>query len=557
MSVLSDPYLKEQLITYIGNKRRLLPLIYEALKQGRSAQGSDVFVDMFSGSGVVSRLARLMGFSVCSNDWEEYSRILGMSHLTLSQSDIPRLFGSRDALKDLLREINSLSVPHEEDRYISLYYSPSSSDIAMADYRVERLFYTRENALRIDAIRSYIEQNYPPGSTGADLEIRNLLIGLLLGECSKHTNTSGVFKAFHKGFGGHGQDALTRILKKIELPWPVLPAHAAPARVFCQDANILAASGEIPEGGITYLDPPYNQHQYGSNYHMLNTIALWDKIPAPMVLNEKGVLREKAAIRKDWVKTRSSYCYRSKAEEAFAGLMKSIRSDKILISYSNDGVIPFERMMDICDEKGKTGILSNEYTKYRGGRQSNHRLHSNIEYVMTVEVGASSTAYSRNKVRRVLLRRELALMEKKIFRPDLLASEIGDFTEGVLETDISGYPLRLRLKDFMYLTIESDLEQWKSAALRMLLKKLDASSCSSRVEELDHIFYIIETKGVSAVKIRRELPRRVRMLAHKKTEKEYRAALERISLLEADHDLSSITRELDQIRIQAEKRFTQ
>ena len=137
---------------------------------------------------------------------------------------------------------------------------------------------------------------------------------------------------------------------------------------FVQDANILAASGEIPEGGITYLDPPYNQHQYGSNYHMLNTIALWDKIPAPMVLNEKGVLREKAAIRKDWVKTRSSYCYRSKAEEAFAGLMKSIRSDKILISYSNDGVIPFEAMMDICDEKGKTGILSNEYTKYRGGR---------------------------------------------------------------------------------------------------------------------------------------------------------------------------------------------
>ena len=140
------------------------------------------------------------------------------------------------------------------------------------------------------------------------------------------------------------------------------------------------------------------------------------------------------------------------------------------------------------------------------GGQSNHRLHSNIEYVMTVEVGASSTAYSRNKVRRVLLRRELALMEKKIFRPDLLASEIGDFTEGVLETDISGYPLRLRLKDFMYLTIESDLEQWKSAALRMLLKKLDASSCSSRVEELDHIFYIIETKGVSAVKISGSFP---------------------------------------------------
>ena len=28
---------------------------------------------------------------------------------------------------------------------------------------------------------------------------------------------------------------------------------------------------------LVYLDPPYNQHQYGSNYHLLNTIALWDK----------------------------------------------------------------------------------------------------------------------------------------------------------------------------------------------------------------------------------------------------------------------------------------
>lgn len=530
-------------------------MIHEALKQ--SSQEPGVFVDMFAGSGVVSRLARLMGFSVYSNDWEEYSRILGHSHLALSQSDIPRLFGSREALTDLLHEINNLPAPAADDRYISLFYSPSSSDISKADYRVERLFYTRENALRIDAVRSYIEKNYPPGSTGADLEIRNLLIGLLLGECSKHTNTSGVFKAFHKGFGGHGRDALSRILKKIELPYPVLPAHSRPARVFCEDANVLAASKELPEGGICYLDPPYNQHQYGSNYHMLNTIALWDRIPAPMTLNEKGVLREKAAIRKDWVKTRSSYCYRSKAEEAFSGLIDSLRSEKILISYSNDGVIPFERMMDICDGKGKTSILSNEYTKYRGGRQSNHRLHSNIEYVMVVEVGAGSTAWSRNKVRRVLLRRELALMEKKLFKPEALERELGTFAGGVLDTEFQGYPLKLVLKDHMYLTIESVLDNWKSGALKVLLKKLNASCCSSRVEELEHIFYIIESVGPEAVKIRRELPRRVRMLAHKKTEKEYRAALGRIESLGAHYDLQSISKELDQIKIQAEKRFVQ
>ncbi|MDC7239116.1 MAG: hypothetical protein PQJ50_02020, partial [Spirochaetales bacterium] len=287
------------------------------------------------------------------------------------------------------------------------------------------------------------------------------------------------------------------------------------------------------------------------------TIALWDRIPAPMTLNEKGVLREKAAIRKDWVKTRSSYCYRSKAEEAFSGLIDSLRSEKILISYSKDGVLPFERMRVICDGPGKTSILSNEYTKYRGGRQSNHRLHSNIEYVMVVEVGASSTAWSRNKVRRVLLRRELALMEKKLFKPEALERELGTFAGGVLDTEFQGYPLKLVLKDHMYLTIESVLDNWKSGALKALLKKLNASCCSSRVEELEHIFYIIESVGPEAVKIRRELPRRVRMLAHKKTEKEYRAALGRIESLGAHYDLQSISKELDQIKIQAEKRFVQ
>ena len=35
---------------------------------------------------------------------------------------------------------------------------------------------------------------------------------------------------------------------------------------------------------IAYLDPPYNQHPYGSNYHVLNTVAVWDKPAGPALL---------------------------------------------------------------------------------------------------------------------------------------------------------------------------------------------------------------------------------------------------------------------------------
>ncbi|MBF9017687.1 MULTISPECIES: DNA adenine methylase [unclassified Oceanispirochaeta] len=555
MSILNEAYLKEQLITYIGNKRRLLPLIHQALQKSRDNSEQAVFTDMFAGSGVVSRLARLMGYQVYSNDWEEYSRILGESHLTLNQNDIPNLFGSSNSLQELLNEINNLSMPAEEERYMSLYYSPSDEDIQKADYRVERLFYTRENALRIDAIRNYIEYNFPPDSTGDKLKIRNLLIGLLLGECSRHTNTSGVFKAFHKGFGGHGKDALQRILKTIELPYPVLPENAAPARVFRTDANDLVRSDELPDADVTYMDPPYNQHQYGSNYHILNTIALWDKIPAPMILNEKGILKEKAAIRKDWIKTRSSYCYKNKASEAFSELLKNTRSKRILISYSNDGVIPFETMMNICEEKGKISIISNEYTKYRGGRQSNHRLHSNIEFVMAVDTGLPSNTYSRNKIRKILLLRELALMEKKVYKINSLAQAFGDLTGCEINLIYSGNPLRLNLKQSLFLTIESNLKNWSSSSLKKLLYLLESCACKSRTEELKQIFSIIEKSGPQPAILKKELPRRIRMLAHKKTKAEYREILTQLDNLRMKHDMSSIDRELDQIKIQAEKRF--
>ena len=52
---------------------------------------------------------------------------------------------------------------------------------------------------------------------------------------------------------------------------------------------------------LAYFDPPYNQHPYGSNYFMLNTIAKWDFIAPSLELNESGRLREKAGIRHDWV----------------------------------------------------------------------------------------------------------------------------------------------------------------------------------------------------------------------------------------------------------------
>ena len=63
------------------------------------------------------------------------------------------------------------------------------------------------------------------------------------------------------------------------------------------------------KGDILYLDPPYNHRQYGANYHILNTIAKYDKF----------IPKGKTGLR-DYV--RSDYCKKATVAESFEDLIK-------------------------------------------------------------------------------------------------------------------------------------------------------------------------------------------------------------------------------------------
>ena len=263
------PYLSQQIIAYIGNKRKLLGLISDAVDALNLSNKKGLkFLDVFAGSGVVSRLAKYLNFEVFSNDWEYYSYILNRGFLLFNQSDISRLFGGEEAFLRELERLNDLSVPGEQETYIARYYAPATYELQDVDYKTQRLFYTRDNALIIDKIRNAIDRDYPAGTGDPDTDLkRDLILSLLVYEAATHTNTSGVFKAFHKGFGGHSRDALTRILAPIRLRPPALIDSDYPVHLFREDANLLVQN--VGPVDIAYLDPPYNQHQYGSNYHML------------------------------------------------------------------------------------------------------------------------------------------------------------------------------------------------------------------------------------------------------------------------------------------------
>ena len=155
--------------------------------------------------------------------------------------------------------------------------------------------------------------------------------------------------------GGDGKNALSRILAPIRLEKPVLSEHSCPVTVYRQDANALA--GTLPPLDLAYLDPPYNQHPYGSNYFMLNLLTDY-RVP------EK--VSPVSGIPADWNK--SAYNRRAEAADALETLCRDLPAKYLLISFSDDGFISREQMLQMLQPLGDVTVLEQIYNTFRGSR---------------------------------------------------------------------------------------------------------------------------------------------------------------------------------------------
>jgi adenine-specific DNA-methyltransferase len=183
-----------------------------------------------------------------------------------------------------------------------------------------------------------------------------------------HTNTSGVFKGFHKKrngnghFGGHGENALSRIKKEIVLDTPIFSDGECPVVVHKGDTNDLVRDNKLPTFDLVYYDPPYNQHPYGSNYFMLNIINGGKPVEI-----QDGV----SGISKEW--NRSAYNKRWAAEKAMDQLLADTRARFIAVSYNNEGIIPIDDFKEILSRHGKWDLIEQDYSTYRGSRNLRNR----------------------------------------------------------------------------------------------------------------------------------------------------------------------------------------
>lgn len=359
-------FLATQLITYIGNKRKIIGEIEKEIELISEKSGKEKLVctDLFSGSGIVARMLKRHSSKLIVNDLENYSSVINSCYL-INKKDFPK-----DEFEYLRKKIEDSCRLEKLPGIISMNYAPQDDDNIK---KGERVFYTHQNAVLIDTYRTLIDKFVP------DENLRKFFLAPLITEASVHVNTSGVFKGFYKDkntgigcFGAAGKNALTRIFGRIELKEPVFSNFESDLEIYQKDTVLL--SKELKDLDIAYLDPPYNQHPYGSNYFMLNLI-LKNKLDVE--------ISKISGITQGW--NRSVFNKPYSALKSMEEIVSGLDSKFIVISYNSEGFISFEEMSEMLKKYGKLKTVEIAYNTFRGSRNLRNRDIHVSEYLFILE----------------------------------------------------------------------------------------------------------------------------------------------------------------------------
>ena len=113
------------------------------------------------------------------------------------------------------------------------------------------------------------------------------------------------------------------------------------------------------------LDP-----QYDTNYHMLETIALYDN---PKIKGKTGVREE--------TNKRSKYCIKKEVESTFEDLIKNADFKYIFLSYNDEGIIPLNRVKEIMSKYGEYKVYEQKHKRFKADNNRNYLKDSTIEYI--------------------------------------------------------------------------------------------------------------------------------------------------------------------------------
>lgn len=340
---------KDDIMRFIGSKGLLLEEI-EALLDSKVDGTENTFVDLFGGANVVGRYFK-KNYEIISNDILYFSYCNALATIE-NNNKLKFKKLNIDPFEYLMNQTNVDN--YSGDLYYTNAYTPLHDNKTM--------YFSVENGKRIDFIRHTIEEW--ASSKKINKYEEAYLISSLMEAISLISNTTGTYGAYLKHWDN-------RALKPLNLvPLPILN-NSKSNRSYNKNANDLIHN---IEADIVYIDTPYNNRQYASNYHVLENIALHKK---PEL---KGVTKIF-----DWSNKRSKYSMKRKALAAMEDLISSVNAKHIIISYNDEGIIDFEDMKDTLMENaydGNVDIVTIPYKKYQSKIPSNkEKLNEYLFYI--------------------------------------------------------------------------------------------------------------------------------------------------------------------------------
>ena len=327
-------------MNYIGSKLKLSNFIETTINSIISEDLSEmVFCDIFAGTGIIGRNFKDSAKKIISNDFEYYSYVLNRNYIG-NHTDIPEK-------NEYIHSLNSLA-PVEGIIY-NHYCKGGGGD---------RQYFSDENGGKIDAIRQKIREWKEKDEIGDDLYY--FLLASLIESADKVANTASIYGAYLK----HLKESAK---KELILSPANFTLTDNEHEVYCEDGNELIKK---IKGDILYIDPPYNARQYGSNYHMLNTIALYDDF----------IPRGKTGLRKY---KKSAYCSRLSVKNAFEDLIKNADFKYIFLSYNNEGLMSSSDIKKIMSRYGHYGLTITKNKRFKSYKDSNrkHKAKTTNEYL--------------------------------------------------------------------------------------------------------------------------------------------------------------------------------
>lgn len=317
---------------YIGNKTRLISFIEDCMKEKQINYQNQEVVDLFSGSGSVSEFFLKNNCKVYSCDnmnyaiAEQYRKLYFRKEPTFEE--IEKEVQS-NKLDDVLKYLNSLS---GGKGYFYDNYCEEGS--------YQRRYFTVSNAMKIDAIREKIEN----WKTLLPVEKYQFLLGILMNEADFVSNTAGTYGAYLKIWRSMALKEL--IMQKPEF------IQTGEIELFTDD--VIHFTEKMKKVDIVYLDPPYNTRQYAANFHVLESIVVYDK----QELNGKTGLRE-------YSKQRSNFSIKANVEKEFEKLILQIKASWIVMSYSTEGILERGKIEEILAKKGIVTTFDKNYRRFK------------------------------------------------------------------------------------------------------------------------------------------------------------------------------------------------